>query len=77
MNDQMEKRGLYLDWDKSVHDAITCLVLIANGGLWRRWEQHETDTRGIVTERAANAIIKQLNSLQRSVNDATETEARP
>lgn len=51
-----EKRGLFLEWDKSVDEAITCLVLIANGDHWQRWEQDRTDTRGIVSERAAKAI---------------------
>lgn len=51
-----EARGLALKWDQSADEAITCLVLIANGGHWTQWEQAHGDTRGIVTERAAMAI---------------------
>lgn len=65
MDDQNEKRGLYLEWNRTVSEAIICLVQVANGQSWRQWEQHRTDTRGIVTERAANAITKELSALQK------------
>ena len=70
MDDKTEKRGLYLEWDKDVQEAIRCLVLIANGVGWRQWEQHPTDTRGIVTERAANAIQKRINARLRATQEA-------
>jgi hypothetical protein len=74
-HDEPTKRGLFLEWDQDVFEAIKCLVLIANGGEWRRWEQHSTDTRGIVTDRAGMAITKHINALQRAVNAATEAAA--
>ncbi len=76
MDEHAEKYGLHLEWDNTVQEAINCLVLIANGGQWRRWEQHRTDTRGIVTERAAKAITKHINALQCEVN-ATEQPQTP
>lgn len=71
-----QKYGLYIEWDKTIPEAISCLVLIANDLPWRRWLQHEHDTRGIVTERAAKAITKHMNALQRAVNDCEEGQAR-
>lgn len=69
MDDEQQKYGLHLEWDGTVQEAIYCLVLIANGLPWQRWEQHYEDTRGIVTERAAKAITKHMNALQRAVNE--------
>jgi hypothetical protein len=56
-----QKRGLGLKWAWDVDTAINCLVQIANGGLWHSWKQDRTDTRGIVTERAAEAIREALS----------------
>jgi len=68
MDDETEPRGLSLEWDKDTDEAIRCLVLIANGVSWRQWEQHRTDTLGIVTERAAMAIHRRINELIRATH---------
>lgn len=59
-DEQPKKYGLYLEWAWTTYEAVVCLELIANGDRWQRWEQHYTDTRGIVTERAGKAILKAL-----------------
>lgn len=66
---ETEPRGLALEWDKDVYEALVCLELIANGGDWHRWQQRYTDTRGIVTERAGRAILKALNQQETPAHD--------
>ena len=53
-----EKRGLALEWVFGFDGALACLELVANGGHWQQWQQHRTDTRGIVTERAGKYLRK-------------------
>ena len=53
-----EKRGLALEWFFGFDGALACLELVANGSHWQQWQQHRTDTRGIVTERAGKYLRK-------------------
>jgi len=52
-----------LEWAFGFDGALACLELVANGLTWQSWQQHRTDTRGIVTERAGKYLRKQQADL--------------